>query len=650
MSRKKQSYSRLGIDYDPGTIGGYTNPFMSALDARRQEMENLAAQMREDRFAAQTNMPPLDVLYEEAAGIAPEKMPVYGGPAKPTRTMLTDGQGLGLGSFMTGPVGSSQPQTIDQYIKEMRRRINKDVALPPKEFEIITESTRGVPDATSFQDQLSSLQASLADKSSGRGLGSFTTASGESVSDSIPKPTPSKQPTPSEQLEALENKKPGGGLGSFTTASGESVSEAQEQEVKEGSAIGKYNDPFEQLVADSMKSVEEAKTGMKGQDKSLEDYKKDFAEATGIDVSGKVDKSQALMALGLALMQNKAGKGVDVGKMLGAVGEAGAKAAPLIAAAKKEAKAGQLAAGKYALDQVAAEKARKASIFKAESENLGSLLEKQAEGQSKYQVEALKAQADMNMKIMELEAEAAKELADSGKVDLKNKSSITDPGLPGISLTVGLDEYGNAKLPFASMEVNSIGSALADVNEGIDSVDTIRDSITPFVDKSGGINLQRGKEFAQKIAGSFGYDLFDEPQFDKDGNFIGTKKSDKPLDTADAIRDRIILQFKRFLTQETGNGISNVDIQNVERALGDVNFFTDPATALVRLDEVEKIFLSKQAKLGSMFDIVADRSKYLTEDEYTKAMQGIEKAGVSAYSGFKMSTDPETGLKTYKIS
>ena len=38
-------------------------------------------------------------------------------------------------------------------------------------------------------------------------------------------------------------------------------------------------------------------------ERTLEEYKKEFAAATGVDVSGKVDKSQALMALGLGLMQ-----------------------------------------------------------------------------------------------------------------------------------------------------------------------------------------------------------------------------------------------------------------------------------------------------------------------------------------------------------
>ena len=82
---------------------------------------------------------------------------------------------------------------------------------------------------------------------------------------------------------------------------------------------------------------------------TTEDYIKEFADATGLDVSGKPDNSTALMTLGLALMQNKAGKGFDVGKMLGAVGEAGEKAMPAFENAKKEARALRAKAGEYAL-------------------------------------------------------------------------------------------------------------------------------------------------------------------------------------------------------------------------------------------------------------------------------------------------------------
>ena len=66
--------------------------------------------------------------------------------------------------------------------------------------------------------------------------------------------------------------------------------------------------------------------------------KKEFSDATGIDISGQPDNSAALTAFGLALMQNKAGKGFNVGELLSETGKAGEKALPLMAQARKEAR------------------------------------------------------------------------------------------------------------------------------------------------------------------------------------------------------------------------------------------------------------------------------------------------------------------------
>ena len=93
-------------------------------------------------------------------------------------------------------------------------------------------------------------------------------------------------------------------------------------------------------------------------ERTLEEYKKEFAAATGVDVSGKVDKSQALMALGLGLMQNRAGSGFDVGKILNAVGQAGEKALPALEKAKNKAQTAALAAGRYALESRGSDRAK----------------------------------------------------------------------------------------------------------------------------------------------------------------------------------------------------------------------------------------------------------------------------------------------------
>ena len=125
-------------------------------------------------------------------------------------------------------------------------------------------------------------------------------------------------------------------------------------------------DPAEQLFAQAMTDyISQAREGAEGQLPKVGDieaYKKKFAEATGVDISGKPDTSQALMAMGLSMMQNRAGKGFNVGRMLSSVGEAGEKALPALTKAKAEARNNVIAAGKYALTaQDADEKTRKAA-------------------------------------------------------------------------------------------------------------------------------------------------------------------------------------------------------------------------------------------------------------------------------------------------
>ena len=105
--------------------------------------------------------------------------------------------------------------------------------------------------------------------------------------------------------------------------------------------------------------------------KDLDEYKKQFAEATGIDISGKVDKSHALMTFGLALMQNKAGKGFNVAKMLSSVGEAGTAALPALEKAKAQARNDAIAAGKFALEARSADQAKAAAAREKAMERSG---------------------------------------------------------------------------------------------------------------------------------------------------------------------------------------------------------------------------------------------------------------------------------------
>ena len=95
--------------------------------------------------------------------------------------------------------------------------------------------------------------------------------------------------------------------------------------------------------------LKEARPGVSP--KEYKDYIEEFGKATGLDISGDPDTKQALMSFGLALMQNRAGKGFDVSKILTSVGEAGEAAMPEFSKAVSEAKAIRAKAGAFALSR-----------------------------------------------------------------------------------------------------------------------------------------------------------------------------------------------------------------------------------------------------------------------------------------------------------
>ena len=95
--------------------------------------------------------------------------------------------------------------------------------------------------------------------------------------------------------------------------------------------------------------IKEARPGVSPQ--NYDDYIKEFGEATGLDISGDPDTKQALMSFGLALMQNRAGKGFNLSNILGSVGEAGEAALPEFSKAVSEAKAIRAKAGAFAISR-----------------------------------------------------------------------------------------------------------------------------------------------------------------------------------------------------------------------------------------------------------------------------------------------------------
>lgn len=441
-------------------------------------------------------------------------------------------------------------------------------------------------------------------------------------------------------------------------------------------------DPFEGILKKAMDSVAEAR-GEKPK-KDINDYKEEFALATGVDISGKPDKSQALMALGLSLMQNKAGRGFNVSNMLGAIGEAGEKAMPEFAKAKAEARNAQIAAGKFGLQQVAADKAAKAAKVAARQKVVDELLKSQLDSVEAAKLEGTKHL--LKMKQIELENDAkvsAAQIEAGGKpTEYGSVMNLEDKaGLPGFVTRKARNKSTNVNhLMAPEDEIVVFGDALSDVNEGLNAGATMARAVEEAMRAPGGITGQRGMALIEGWGRSIGMgiNLDEEPIFetktrtvkDENGNerteeyqvMTGMKKNPTPLSglkQADAIRDRLISQFKRFLTQETGNGISNVDIANIERLLGKANFLDDPEDALFRLKETMKIFESKRQKINNRLEMYMDKDAYRTEDEYNKSMDRMNQAISRGYNlpenifadfgDDNVTIDPGSGLQVFKM-
>ena len=83
------------------------------------------------------------------------------------------------------------------------------------------------------------------------------------------------------------------------------------------------------------------------------------------------------------------------------------------------------------------------------------------------------------------------------------------------------------------------------------------------------------------------------------------------------------------MTQETGNGISNVDVQMIGEQAGEIDFFTDPAGAKVRIDQLRNMFNISTPTLDPIIREYTDRTQYragsVGDEQFLKVQEKIEK-------------------------
>jgi hypothetical protein len=392
---------------------------------------------------------------------------------------------------------------------------------------------------------------------------------------------------------------------------------------------------------EAMKSLEDAASGEISEVKDLDYYKKQFADATGIDISGKPDTRAATIAFGLALMQNKAGKGFNIGRMLSSVGEAGEKALPLAESARKEARAAQVSAGTYALQE------RKSAIsnqIDQQQKKIDSVLAIEKEFRdyaNKKELEQIKAAAKITVENLKQQRESIEKSKDRKNDLLKDQFKLTGltqktPVSTQKEMKVsvaGKEADGQMVFPYAEQEASQFATGLGQLEKATSTLDTIETNLQSIIEDDGSVTFEKAKDFANNILSALGADY--SIYKDEDGNAIPGELSENQI-----LQDRLISQFKRFLTQETGNGISTKDLETVKSLIGQVGFFTNPALAIERIRQVRDIFDTPRQQILTQLEQFSDRKKHLTDDSYNNTMKIINEAALGASTfGGKQSFD-----------
>jgi len=368
-------------------------------------------------------------------------------------------------------------------------------------------------------------------------------------------------------------------------------------------------DPLEDAFSNAMKAYNEALTG-EVSDESIDKYKEQFAKATGVDVSGKVDKSRALQAFGLALMQNQAGKGFNVSKLLTSLGEAGEKAEPAMEKARAEARAAQLAGGKFGLEQAMADRNSQISAAKTKVENIKELIKqekdfanevylKQLEGFETRKTENLKAKNEIDKEL--LKPEEKREYDKDFPIVFASGQGPAE----GWKIRMAYDKTqpDQAILINADSMTRKYIDGRSGIDDALDLIDLMKNASRDIADGGGTV------KFAFDRFNGVAKALFPD---------LNTGQPTNEEEYSQAL-NMIMGRFKRFLTQETGNGISNRDVDIWEREImKKPSWFQNFDATQNALDLLEDTFIQKREEFDAGLDHLYDPNNHRSIEQFSE--------------------------------
>jgi hypothetical protein len=417
-----------------------------------------------------------------------------------------------------------------------------------------------------------------------------------------------------------------------------------------------YN-PYGALLESAMKDV----AALQGKDPDAltkEDYMKEFAEATGVNISGEPDKSHALMAFGLALMQNKAGKGFNVSKMLGAVGEAGEKAMPAFQKAKEQARAERIAAGKYALGEVSKDEAQRIASAAKAKERVQELLTKQIDFANERLLKEAEWANDRVLKNAELRAKAIKDQKEADKEAGKITGAWTESPILGaekLKIRKGYSPYNKTDVFIdGDGTARKLGIAYGNTLQALAEVDNLEQLFTEIQNSPEGATTRIIGDRAKTLVANLGFspeDLFKDITYKdfKTGETV-TIKGISAESSATAVQDAILAQFKRFLSQETGNGISEGDYQRLAQLVGELNAFGNINANKARLKELREFFYTPKRQIESVLAELADRNNFMSDSEYNDSVAAVNDVLNTTVGNLQIAQNiDDDGIITYDV-
>ena len=245
---------------------------------------------------------------------------------------------------------------------------------------------------------------------------------------------------------------------------------------------------------------------------------------------------------------------------------------------------------------------------------------------------------------------------DSGKPDLQRIKNIsTIKGEQFFDVQMGYDKTSQSMKYALPQDINKIGNGYEKIIRAQNTLSDMTDLVTQIQQDPKGPALAMFIDNAKNIGVGIGLadpkKIFGDTVITVDGK-LQLKQGVSRKDLLDAMRDGLIAEYKGFLTQEKGNGISNADVKKLEKLLGDLDFFGNPEEAKFRLKKVSEIFGNVESQFETILTDMGNRNMWTSEESFLQAQRNLNNvfnkgAGSDIYG--LTSTLSDDGLAVYKI-